>query len=145
MTLSATMTRFPPQWGKTRKGGESKKESTFNRVLSTKVKALLGYSETRLRLTIPVLLLKTGLETSLELRSGVPVSIALSFVTNYANVNCVFCIAAQMMLETDFSLLVGLSVALVVFLVVTLTSIKLLRRKGAGRDSPMYTMANLSK
>ena len=48
------------------------------------------------------------------------------------------------MVETDLTLLVGLSVALAVFLVVTLTSIKLLRRKGAPNNS-MYTMSNLSK
>ena len=47
------------------------------------------------------------------------------------------------MLETDFSLLVGLSVALTVFLVVTVTSIKILRKKG--RSPSMYTMTNLSK
>ena len=47
------------------------------------------------------------------------------------------------MLEADFSLLVGLSVALAVFLVVTLTAIRILRRKG--RSPSMYTMTNLSE
>ena len=47
------------------------------------------------------------------------------------------------MLETDFSLLVGLTVALAVFLVVTLSSIRFLRRKG--RSPSVYTMSNLSK
>lgn len=51
--------------------------------------------------------------------------------------------SAQEMLETDFSLLIGLSVALAVFLLVTVTSIKLLRSKG--RSPSMYTMTNLSK
>ena len=47
------------------------------------------------------------------------------------------------MVEKDFSLLIGLSVALTVFLVVSLTSIRILRRKG--RSPSMYTMTNLSK
>ena len=47
------------------------------------------------------------------------------------------------MLETDFSLLVGLSVAVTVFLLVTLSSIRLLRRKG--RSPSVYTMTNLSE
>ena len=47
------------------------------------------------------------------------------------------------MMATDFSLLVGLSVALTVFLIVTLTSIKILRRKGT--NPSIYTMTNLSK
>ena len=51
--------------------------------------------------------------------------------------------AAQEMVEKDFSLLIGLSVALTVFLVVSLTSIRILRRKG--RSPSMYTMTNLSK
>jgi hypothetical protein len=38
---------------------------------------------------------------------------------------------------------VGLSVALAVFLLVTLASIKLLRKKG--RSPSIYTMTNLSK
>lgn len=50
--------------------------------------------------------------------------------------------AAQEMLETDFSLLIGLSVALTVFLLVSLTSIRILRRKG--RSPSMYTMTNLN-
>ena len=47
------------------------------------------------------------------------------------------------MVEKDFSLLIGLTVALTVFLVVSLTSIRILRRKG--RSPSMYTMTNLSK
>ena len=54
-----------------------------------------------------------------------------------------FLFAAQEMVEKDFSLLIGLSVALTVFLVVSLTSIRILRRKG--RSPSMYTMTNLSK
>lgn len=54
-----------------------------------------------------------------------------------------FFVAAQEMVEKDFSLLIGLSVALTVFLVVSLTSIRILRRKG--RSPSMYTMTNLSK
>ncbi len=46
-------------------------------------------------------------------------------------------------MDTDFSLLIGLSVALTVFLVVSLTSIRILRRKG--RSASMLTMTNLSK
>ena len=56
----------------------------------------------------------------------------------------VFHFAAQEeIVATDFSLLVGLSVALVVFLVITLSSIKFLRSKG--RSPSVYTMTNLSK
>ena len=47
------------------------------------------------------------------------------------------------MLDSDLSLLVGLAVALAVFLVVTLTSIRILRKKG--RSPSMYTMTNLSE
>eukprot|EP00095_Tigriopus_kingsejongensis_P005260 maker-scaffold498_size154992-snap-gene-0.18 protein:Tk05260 transcript:maker-scaffold498_size154992-snap-gene-0.18-mRNA-1 annotation:"netrin receptor unc5b-like" len=50
--------------------------------------------------------------------------------------------AQQEMLETDFSLLVGLSVALLVFLVVTLSAVKILRHKS--RSPSMYTMTNLN-
>ena len=46
-------------------------------------------------------------------------------------------------LETDFSLLVGLSVAVAVFLLVTLSSIRILRKKG--RSPSVYTMTNLSE
>ncbi|XP_040570273.1 netrin receptor UNC5C [Lepeophtheirus salmonis] len=53
--------------------------------------------------------------------------------------------SAQEIVETDLSLLVGLSVAIVVFLVITLISIKFLRRKGTGRGgSSMFSMTNLS-
>ena len=51
-------------------------------------------------------------------------------------------VPAQEILETDFSLLIGLSVATVVFLAVTLTSIKILRRKGTSNS--MYTMTNIN-
>ena len=54
-----------------------------------------------------------------------------------------FFFPAQEMVEKDFTLLIGLSVALTVFLVVSLTSIRILRRKG--RSPSMYTMTNLSK
>lgn len=50
--------------------------------------------------------------------------------------------AQQEMLETDFSLLVGLSVALLVFLIVTLSAVKFLRHKS--RSPSMYTMTNLN-
>ena len=52
-------------------------------------------------------------------------------------------LSATEMLETDFSLLVGLSVAVAVFLLVTLSSIRILRRKG--RSPSVYTMTNLSE
>ena len=51
-------------------------------------------------------------------------------------------VPAQEIVETDFSLLIGLSVATVVFLAVTLTSIKILRRKGTSNS--MYTMTNIN-
>ena len=61
-----------------------------------------------------------------------------------SNVFFYFFVAQQdEMMATDFSLLVGLSVALTVFLIVTLTSIKILRRKGTSPS--IYTMTNLSK
>ena len=47
------------------------------------------------------------------------------------------------MLQADLSLLVGLSVALVVFLAVTATSIKILR--GKGRSPSIYTMSNMGE
>ena len=46
--------------------------------------------------------------------------------------------AASALLPADFSLLVGLSVALAVFLCVTLLSVQLLRRKERG---PAYSLA----
>eukprot|EP00096_Caligus_rogercresseyi_P015913 TRINITY_DN8405_c0_g1_i1.p1 TRINITY_DN8405_c0_g1~~TRINITY_DN8405_c0_g1_i1.p1 ORF type:complete len:1047 (+),score=257.57 TRINITY_DN8405_c0_g1_i1:141-3281(+) len=53
--------------------------------------------------------------------------------------------SAQEIVERDLSLLVGLSVAIVVFLFITLISIKFLRRKGAGRSgSSMFSITNLS-
>ena len=58
-------------------------------------------------------------------------------------INCPSSISATEMLETDFSLLVGLSVAVTVFLLVTLSSIRILRRKG--RSPSVYTMTNLSE
>ena len=51
-------------------------------------------------------------------------------------------VSAQEIVEEDFSLLIGLSVATVVFLAVTLTSIKILRRKG--NSNSMYTMTNIN-
>ena len=47
------------------------------------------------------------------------------------------------MLEDDLSLLIGLSVAVVVFVTVTLLSIKLIRRKG--RTQSIYNMASLGR
>ena len=51
-------------------------------------------------------------------------------------------VPAQEIVEEDFSLLIGLSVATVVFLAVTLTSIKILR--GKGNSNSMYTMTNIN-
>lgn len=65
------------------------------------------------------------------------------FLVNISLVLSFFFIAAHEMVEKDFSLLIGLTVALTVFLVVSLTSIRILRRKG--RSPSMYTMTNLSK
>ena len=49
----------------------------------------------------------------------------------------------ESVLEEDLSLLIGLSVALLVFLSVTLLSIKLIRRKG--RSQSIYNMASLGR
>ena len=59
------------------------------------------------------------------------------------DVNSPSLLSGTEILETDFSLLVGLSVAVAVFLLVTLSSIRILRKKG--RSPSVYTMTNLSE
>ena len=54
-----------------------------------------------------------------------------------------FAFSATAAVATDLALVIGLSVALIVFFCVTLLSVKIIRRKG--RTQSIYDMANISK
>ena len=57
--------------------------------------------------------------------------------------NLILSTSASSVVAADLALVIGLSVALIVFFCVTLLSIKIIRRKG--RTQSIYNMASISK